>query len=87
MHAKRDYHRHAFNRYSTNLQKTWVTINETLNREKGKRDFPKEFRWTNGNTISEHKEIANAFNAFFISIGDTGVLIPTGTLISINMCH
>ena len=29
---------------------------------------------TNGNTISEPKEVANAFNAFFINIGDTGVL-------------
>ena len=74
MHAKRDYYRHAFNRYSTNLQKTWVTINETLNRKKGKRDYPKEFQLTNGNTISEPKEIANAFNDFFVSIGDTGVL-------------
>ena len=74
MHAKRDYYRHAFNRYSTNLQKTWVTINETLNRKKGKRDFPKEFKLTNGYTISEPKEIANVFNDFFVSIGDTGVL-------------
>ena len=48
--------------------------NETLNRKKGKRDFPKEFKLTNGNTISEPKEIANAFNDFFVSIGDTGVL-------------
>ena len=60
--------------WSTNLQKTWVTINETLNRKKGKRDFPIEFKLTNGNTISEPKEIANAFNDFFVSIGDTGVL-------------
>ena len=56
------------------MQKTWVTINETLNRKKGKRDYPKEFKLTNGNTISEPKEIANAFNDFFVSIGDTGVL-------------
>ena len=74
MHAKRDYYRHAFNRYSTNLQKTWVTINETLNRKKVKRNFPKEFKLTNGNTISEPKEIANAFKDCFVSIGDTGVL-------------
>ena len=57
MHAKRDYYRHAFNRYSTNLQKTWVTIKETLNRKKGKRDFLKEFKLTNSNTISEPKEL------------------------------
>ena len=53
MHAKRDYYRHAFNRYSTNLQKAWVTVNETLNRKKGQRDYPKEFKLTNGNTICD----------------------------------
>ena len=74
MHAKRDYYHHVFNRYSTNLQKTWQTINETLNRTKGKRDFPQEFKLANGNIISDLKEIANAFNDFFISIGDTGLL-------------
>ena len=51
------YYRHAFNRYSTNLQKTRVTINETLNRKKGKRDFPKKIKLTNGNTISEKKKL------------------------------
>ena len=45
MHAKRNYYRNAFNRYSTNMKKTWQTINETLNRRKRKRDFPKEFNW------------------------------------------
>ena len=72
MHAKRNYYRNAFNRYSTNMKKTWQTINETLNRRKRKRDFPKEFKLANGNSISEPKQIANAFNDFFISIGDGG---------------
>ena len=83
MHAKRDYYRNAFNRYSTNMKKTWQTIfffffffflSETLNRRKGKRDFPQEFKLANGKTISESKQITNAFNDFFISIGDVGVL-------------
>ena len=74
MHAKRDYYRNAFNRYSANMKKTWQTISETLNRRKGKRDFPQEFKLANGKTISEPKQIANAFNDFFISIGDVGVL-------------
>ena len=72
MHAKRNYYRNAFNRYSTNMKKTWQTINETLNRRKRKRDFPKELKLANGNSISEPKQIANAFNDFFISIGDGG---------------
>ena len=74
MHAKRDYYHHVFNRYSTNLQKTWQAINETLNSTKGKRDFPQEFQLANGNIISDPKKIANAFNDIFISIGDTGLL-------------
>ena len=56
------------------MQKTWQTINETLNRTKEKRDFPQELKLANGNIISDPKEIANAFNDFFISIGDTGLL-------------
>ena len=43
--------------YSTNLRKTWQTINETLNRTKGKRDFPPEFRLANGNIISDLKKL------------------------------
>ena len=74
MHAKRDYYRNAFNRYSTNMKKTWQTISETLNRRKGNRDFPQEFKLANGDTISEPKQIANASNDFFIGIGDVGVL-------------
>ena len=84
MHAKRNYYRNAFNRYSTNMKKTWQTINETLNRRKRKRDFPKEFKLANGNSISEPKQIANAFNDFFISIGDGGV---RRRKISINICQ
>ena len=74
MHAKRDYYLNAFNRYSTNIKKTCQTISETLNRGKGNRDFPQEFKLANGDTISEPKQIANAFNDFFIGIGDVGVL-------------
>ena len=59
-------------KYSSNLKKTWQIINESLNRRKGKRDFPQEFQLANGTLISEPKQIANAFNDFFISVGDTG---------------
>ena len=74
MHAKRHYYRNEYNRYSTNMKKTWQTVNETLNRRKENRDFPQEFKLANGDTISETKQIANAFHDFFIGIGDVGVL-------------
>ena len=72
MHAKRDYYKNVFRMYSSNLKKTWQTINDSLNRRNGRRDFPQEFQLANGTLISEPKHIANAFNEFFINVGDTG---------------
>ena len=68
MHAKRDSYRKTFNQFSDNIRKTWQTINDTLNRKRGSKDFPQEFILANGKIISDHKQIANAFNDFFISI-------------------
>ena len=39
MHAKQTYYKNVFNTYSTNLKKSWQTINESVNRWK-KQDFP-----------------------------------------------
>ena len=69
MLAKRDYYIKTFSKYSKNLRMTWNAINETLNRHKSKRRFPAEFKLANGKIISDHKEIADAFNDYFISIG------------------
>ena len=55
-----------------NFQITFVTcqiINDTLNRKKSK-DFPQEFILGNDKIISDYKQIANAFNKFFIGIGE-----------------
>ena len=48
---------------------TWQTINETLNRRKKKREYPQEFELLNVKTIYYPKQIAEAFNNYFISIG------------------
>ena len=40
-------------------------------RKRRSKDFPQEFILANGKIISDHKQIANAFNDFFISIGET----------------
>ena len=69
MHAKKDYYKKTFHRYSNDLKKTWKTINDTLNRNKNKKSFPSEFISSDGNSICDHKAIANAFNDFFINIG------------------
>ena len=60
MHAKRTYYINVFNTYSTNLKKTWQTINESLNRRKKKQDFPQEFKLANGDLISDPKQITDA---------------------------
>ena len=52
------------------MKNIWQTISETLNCRKGNRDFPQEFKLSNGNKISEPKQIADAFNDFFVGIGD-----------------
>ena len=49
---------------------TWKAINDTLNRHKTKTKFPETFKLLNGQIISDPKEIATAFNDYFISIGE-----------------
>ena len=44
MHAKRSYYKNVFNTCSTNLKKTWQTMNESLNRQKKKINL-KNLNW------------------------------------------
>ena len=39
-----------------------------------KQDFPRQFKLANNNLISDPKQIADAFNDFFVNISDTGPL-------------
>ena len=50
------------------MKKTWKTINETLNRSKRGSNVTSIF-YHNGFTLSNAKDIANAFNAYFANIG------------------
>ena len=50
------------------MKKTWYTINETLSRNKRKGDLPPSLVH-NGRTLSNSKEIANAFHLYFANIG------------------
>ena len=49
--------------------------------------FSTRIKLANGNTISEPKKNANAFNDFFIGIGDGGVSNAAPTMISIDICQ
>ena len=67
--AKKDYYHNTFKNYSNDLRKTWHTINDTLNKHKTNKTFPREFNLSNGEKVSDHKIIANSFNNFFVNIG------------------
>ena len=67
--AKKSYFNGIFYTYKSDIKKTWLTINDTLSRNKNKRDLPSTFHY-NGLTLTNPKEIANSFNVYFASIGD-----------------
>ena len=65
--AKRLYYIATFARFKHNIKQTWKIIKETLNRSQ--RDaLPNRFL-VGEQYIDDPKEIANAFNSYFINIG------------------
>jgi hypothetical protein len=50
------------------MKKTWLMINNLLNKSSSSKEFPKTFN-INGNKISDHNTIANEFNTYFAQIG------------------
>ena len=67
--AKRLYYVRTFNIYKNDIKKTWLLINETINRKLKKHNIS-EFIIDN-RKISDPNEIANQFNEYFINIGNT----------------
>ena len=67
--AKKSYFNRKFDTYISHIKKTWLTINDTISRNKNERDLPSTFHY-NGLTLTNPKEIANSFNVYFASIGD-----------------
>ena len=67
--AKRQYYNKYFNMYRTNLKKTWDLINTTIN-SKCTRENPCRFS-LNDEYITDKNDIANAFNNYFVNIGQT----------------
>ena len=66
--AKQRYFNQIFTAYKSDMKKTWKTINETLNRSKRGSNVTSIF-YHNGFTLSNAKDIANAFNVYFANIG------------------
>ena len=65
--AKRLYYIATFARFKHNIKQTWTIIKETLNRSKNDA-LPNRFL-VGELYINDPKEIANAFNSYFINIG------------------
>ena len=65
--AKHDYYTNIFNRHKNDIKKTWLLINETLNRNL-KKQSTHEFLII-GKMISDPIIIANKFNQYFAHIG------------------
>ena len=66
--AKQRHYRNIFNIYSGNVKKTWSMINDILHKNKQNTKLPIYFKHGE-KKISDKKDIANKFNAFFTNIG------------------
>ena len=71
MLAKGQYYHTTFSNFFPHqvILKTWRTINDILNRGKGKHYLPVTFKSKSGDLFSGELEIANEFNCFFVNIG------------------
>ena len=66
--AKKLYFHKCFEKYKSDVKKTWNTINDIMNKTKNSNSYPKEFL-INDNLISDESTIVNEFNKYFVEIG------------------
>jgi hypothetical protein len=66
--AKQLYWENKFNECKSDMKNTWKHLNSVLNRKSNKHEFPDNFS-INSNRITDHKDIAEEFNNYFVNIG------------------
>jgi hypothetical protein len=66
--AKKMYYHNCFNRFRSDITKTWNTIKEILNKHRNQNNIPDYFN-INGQTVDNLSEIVNQFNRYFTNIG------------------
>ena len=66
--AKESYYSNEIEKNKNDMKKTWNTINNILNKQNVKSNYP-PFFLLNDKKIEEPQDIANEFNTFFASIG------------------
>ena len=66
--AKKEYYSSKFNEFSSNMRKTWSTINQLINKNRKAHSIPNIF--TDGNRSYESfQDISEGFNNFFVDVG------------------
>ena len=68
--AKSNYYHSQFQLFKNDMRKTWTTINELLNKNKKKTEFPDKFL-IGDELISDKSLIVNKLNQYFVEIGAT----------------
>lgn len=66
--AKTSYYAKEFEKYKKDIRKTWDTLKNVLNNSSKEHVFPDTFEH-NGTQYTDHTEIAERFNSYFINIG------------------
>ena len=62
------YYQNQFEKYKSDIRKTWATINELITKKSKNSDFPAHF-FSNDRIITGDQDIANCFNNFFTNFG------------------
>ena len=65
--AKKNYQYTKCNEVKGNIKGSWKVINSLLN--KRKQNINTSYFFQDGNEINDNKEIAEAFNNYFVNIG------------------
>lgn len=68
--AKSHFWKNKFELTKHDMKETWKNINIVLNRTKNKHNFPDIFH-LNDTKITDHLEIANQFNKYYVNVGPT----------------
>ena len=66
--AKKVYYNNVFNQYKFNIEKTWGTIKDILNKKNNSNASPDSLN-INGDIIKDKKKLADHFNNYFANIG------------------
>jgi len=66
--AKSDYYHKTFQKFKSDMKRTWVNIKEIMSRQTERHELPQYFL-INNSKISDPHEISHAFNNYFNKLG------------------